>query len=180
MKTRPLIQTTVYRASSLLYFRTIFGGKGARLGSGGRFNRPGTPTIYVSFEPETAFLEYQQGVMPPRPCATVAAELLLKEVLDLTGDLAGQQPDIQDWACDWEAAATSFAINPKTPTSDCASWRCSDIVRTSQLSGILYPSLRNPGRENLAIFPEEATAGNYYLQPHDPVGEIAAAAKGGI
>ena len=75
----------------------MFGAKGSRLGGGGRFNRPGTVALYVSFDTTTAYLEYQQGRSPPfLPCALVSGDLVLKNVVDLTVDLSSCHVDLQN------------------------------------------------------------------------------------
>lgn len=172
MIVKTLLQGDVYRACALQYFGVAFNALGSRKGNG-RFDRPGVAALYLSLQPETAFAEFQDGRLGSlRPCALMAGSVVAKNLLDLTGVLTGCDPDIQAWNCDWEKAAAAFAVDPNSPSADCASWRCGDIARQQKLAGIYYNSVKKPGGTNLAIFIDDATVGDFQFVPHDPLGEI--------
>lgn len=134
---------------------------------GGRFNRPGLSTLYLSSDVPTAQAEYQQekALMPP---ATVAAYIVtLARVVDLS---AGYQVgdwglEWEDWSCDWRSLAFDLNIEPP-------SWVLGDLVRATGASGVLFPSLKRVVSDalNLAIYTSAVAADAVTV--HDPEGTL--------
>jgi RES domain-containing protein len=170
IRTTSLLQT-VYRASSVAYYRSGFSPIGSR-SNGGRFNRPGISAIYVAAETQTAISEYRRSD-PPRPLVLVAADVVATNLIDLTGDLSSWDADWQAWDTDWEVARDLRLAGDST--ADSPSWRCGDAAIARNYSGILFPSRQNSGGKNLVLFPDHATTGSFSLKPIDPLGEILAA-----
>ncbi|MEI9420556.1 RES family NAD+ phosphorylase [Mesorhizobium sp. Cs1299R1N1] len=119
--------------------------------------------LYLSRSTQTALDEYRQGGASIVPPATLAAyKITLAEVADLS---QGFDPDIWDdawkeWDCAWRHIAR---IDKKIPPS----WKLADMVITTGLRGILFPSLRHAGGTNLAIFPASLVDGDH-VTVHDP------------
>lgn len=138
-------------------------GAGAAIG-GGRFNRPGIEALYLSMSAQTALEEYRQAASITPPATLAAYRVTLDAVADLS---AGFDPDYWEpgwalWDCSWRSIAR---IDRKTPPS----WELADVVLSSGLSGILFPSLRHPGGTNLVVFPANRSA-NDSVAVHDPDG----------
>lgn len=97
----------VYRAHNPRWAFTPESGEGARR-HGGRFNRPGTPALYMSLALETAWLEAQQGFpFKAQPMTMCAYRVDCAAVLDLTDPAVRDAADasISDLACRWEDLA---------------------------------------------------------------------------
>lgn len=112
-------------------------GAGAAI-DGGRFNRPGVEALYLSRSAQTALDEYVQGASITPPATLAAYKITLAEVADIS---QGYDPDVwedawQEWNCAWRQIAR---IDKKVPPS----WKLADMVITSGLRGILFPSLRS-------------------------------------
>ena len=136
-------------------------GAGAAL-DGGRFNRPGVEALYLSRGPQTALEEYRQGASIVPPATLAAYRITLAAVADLS---QGFEPKIWDdawkeWDCAWRKIAR---IDRKVPPS----WKLADVVITTGLRGMLFPSLRHAGGTNLVIFPANLVDGDG-VSVHDP------------
>ncbi|TIX37600.1 MAG: RES domain-containing protein, partial [Mesorhizobium sp.] len=86
----------------------------------------------------------------------------LSEVADLS---QGFDPNAWDsawkeWDCAWRQITR---IDRKIPSS----WKLADLVITTGLRGILFPSLRHAGGTNLVIFPANLVEGDH-VAVHDP------------
>lgn len=160
-----------YRTLSLTYYRTPLSSKGARLFSG-RFNRLGVSALYLSLEQETALAEYHR-LGPKRPCVLITAELTVRNLIDLTGDLSGLGSDWQDWDCDWEVARDRYSAGDTA--ADCASWRCGDHAIAANCAGVVFPSRQRTGGLNLALFTEDSPGGSLEVTLIDPNNEIMGA-----
>ncbi|MGA2485562.1 MAG: RES domain-containing protein [Roseiarcus sp.] len=82
-------------------------GRGAAL-YGGRFNRPGRPTLYASMRFETAWLEAQQAFpFKAQPMTLCGYDVDCEDVVDLTDSatLAALGVDHATLACPWESLA---------------------------------------------------------------------------
>jgi RES domain-containing protein len=159
-----------HRILAVKYYRTAFSPKGSRL-KAGRFNRTGFRAVYLALDLETAFAEYHRGGLP-RPAVMVAAQIEADNIIDICGDLSALPPDWQDWQCDWEIARDEYEAGRP---ADCSSWRCGDDAIARGCCGIMFPSAQRPGGRNLALFPEDATAGSLTLSIIDPNREILGA-----
>jgi len=149
----------VYRAVSLQYLRWVQSAKGSRLVAG-RFNPKDISANYFGLEPETAFLEYQQGNPEPLPVAIVGFKVDIKAVVDLRGPATLPSP-FNSWRDDWKDAALGLS-------STCPSWECCREVLALNGSGILFPSQANPSGSNLVVYPEDSTAGAAHVAVIDP------------
>lgn len=153
-----------YRAVSLEFLRVAQSPKGSRL-MAGRFNRVDTAALYVAADAGTAYAEFQQDVAAPRPTAIVAFEVRAERIIDLrvAGPFVGPWAD---WKEDWHDAKIGVA-----PT--CPSWECGQLALDEGATGIIFPSMQNPGGTNLVLFVEDATFGNLDYRPLDAAGEVA-------
>lgn len=129
---------------------------------GGRFNRPGVETLYLSAEPETALAEHRQGSSLPKPATLAAYEIELTGVVDLS---AGYDPNYwdrswADWNCNWRWIAR---VEHRMPPS----WTLGDEVISSGAHGLLFPSTHFAGGINLVVFNTNLTSGER-LAVHDP------------
>jgi RES domain-containing protein len=71
----PILDPMLYRAHNPRWAFAPTSGRGAAL-YGGRFNPAGTPALYTSMRPETAWLEAQQGFpFKPQPLTLCAYEV---------------------------------------------------------------------------------------------------------
>lgn len=140
-------------------------GAGAAV-DGGRFNRPGVEALYLSEAPQTAFEEYRQGASIAPPATLAAYQVTLNEVADLSEGYDPDQwePAWSEWACQWRKLAR---IDKKVPPS----WKLADIVISSGLRGLLFPSLRHAGGTNLVVFSANLTNADS-VKVHDPDGRL--------
>jgi RES domain-containing protein len=109
-------------------------GNGAKQ-HGGRFNRPGQATLYLSLDPTTAWMEAQQGFpFKPQPMTLVAYEIDCAKIADLKDEqlLKSMNSSILELGCAWEDLATQ---NLEPPT-----WRLAEQLRALDVSGILVRS----------------------------------------
>lgn len=163
-----LVGAKLFRATSLQFYRTNPVGVGARL-QAGRFNRHGTSALYLSFEMETALKEYF-GAEPPTPAVLLPFELNAKNLIEIVPKLGNWPKCWQDWTCDWKAARDLVVAG--LADAPCSSWDCAADAIDRKCSGIIYPSIDNPGGKNLVLFMDDATAGAIDCKVNDPYGEI--------
>lgn len=125
---------TVYRAHNPRWAYAPESGEGAKK-FGGRFNRPGTPALYTSLSPETAWLEAQQGfAFKAQPMTLCAYEAEFTKLYDLRDAdvLASLNVTLADLGCAWEAVSDEKKIPP--------TWRMAERLMSMGVSGILVPS----------------------------------------
>ena len=128
------LRTTVWRAHNPRWAYDPASGQGAAR-YGGRFNRPGRPTLYVSMRFETAWLEAQQAFpFKAQPMTLCGYEVDCEDVDDLTdpATLAGLGVDRAALACAWERLA---ALGETPPT-----WVLADRLIAAGRAGIVAPS----------------------------------------
>lgn len=69
----------------------------------------------------------------------------------------------QDWTQDWRASLFDLKLEPST-------WAMGDLAIATGYCGILFPSMVNPGGDNVVLFLDAfATAGGR-ISVHDPDG----------
>ena len=138
-----------YRAHNPRWASDPLSGEGAAR-PGGRFNRKGTPALYSSLDPMTAWSEAQQAfVFKPQPMTLVAYEVDCTRVADLTHSetLSTLGFTAEDLACAWE----DLANRDHTPPT----WLLADHLITEGAHGALAlsqaPGTR-PDATNLVLW----------------------------
>ena len=123
-----------YRAHDPRWSFDACSGEGARL-KGGRFNRVGTPALYLALRPEGALREAQAG-FPFRfqPMTLCACEVAAERIVDArrSAALAEAEVTFADLACAWRL---DFAEG-RVP----GSWLAVDKLVSRGAQGMLYPS----------------------------------------
>ena len=164
---------TFYRVHSPRWARTPLSGAGAAR-HGGRFNRPGLRALYLSGDPMTALLEYQQDDVLLPPGTLVTYTVTLARIVDLSGGYIDGlwSPQWAEWRCDWRALALVAKVEPP-------SWALGDRALASGATGILFPSTRQSGSEalNLVIYVDHLGASDA-VSYHDPGGTLGGAEEG--
>ncbi|WP_372614644.1 RES family NAD+ phosphorylase [Halomonas sp.] len=132
---------------------------------GGRLNRPGLPALYLALDATTALEEYRQlsSLMPPG--LVVSYEVQIAKVVDFSeGYTPEWDPLWEELTCDWRRLWFNDRIEPP-------SWLLADAALEAGATGILFPSLANPGWTNLVLY-TEALASRDVLSVHDPAGNL--------
>ncbi|MEM5314254.1 RES family NAD+ phosphorylase [Paraburkholderia sp. JHI869] len=133
---------------------------------GGRANRIGVNTLYLSLDVETAVREYQQ-VSPLLPPGTlVSYRVCAIPVVDFTRGYAPGtwDPLWEDFYCDWR----TIWFNERTEPP---SWVLGDAVIAAGAKGILFRSRLSPTGINLALYVDELDSSDS-LEVHDPSGSL--------
>ena len=127
-------QGIAYRAHHPGWAYDPVSGEGARR-HGGRFNRPGTPCLYLACDYRTAWVEAQQGfAFKPQPLTICAYEVDCADIADLT-HAAGRRAwdvDPEELACAWEWCVLQRAEPP--------SWQVAERLAASGVAGIAVRS----------------------------------------
>ncbi len=103
--------------------------------TGGRFNRRGAPTLYLSLDPMTAIGECTQGfsqrMMPLLLCEY---DVDIARVADLRDDAgrSAHRVSLEDLGCPWLKHARAGTVAP--------SWRVAERLRRKGYAGMLAPS----------------------------------------
>ena len=137
-------QGRVYRAHNPHWAHSPSSGEGAAR-HGGRFNRTGTPALYTSLDPMTAWMEAQQAfVFKPQPMTLVAYDVDCKRVADLTQPttLSILGLAANDLACAWE----DLADRGETPPT----WQVSARLIGGGAHGAIVPSHAPGTRQGVA------------------------------
>lgn len=125
----------VYRAHNPRWaFAPISGDGAAR--HGGRFNARGTPALYTSLDPKTAWMEAQQGLpFKAQPMTLVGYRVRCERVIDLADPvvLAAHGIDAAALACAWEDLTSRGAVPP--------SWSLASDLIAAGWHGAVVPSL---------------------------------------
>ena len=154
---QPLARTLddlAYRAHNPRWAYAPTSGAGAKR-HGGRFNRKGLSTLYLSLDINTAWLEAQQGLpFKAQPMTLVAYRVDCEPVADLTDSagLAAAGIDPAALACPWE----DLASRGQTPPS----WALADRLIAAGIRGARVPSFAPasnpapdaPPRRNLVLW----------------------------
>ena len=134
---------TAYRGHEPIYAFDPLSGEGARI-HGGRFNRIGTPALYLSTSLETASIEVSQsfgGRLPPTTLCEY--DLDVERIFDLTSEVQCSELGIlpTDLACGWLLDIE----NGKTPVS----WLITDELQRLGAYGIVVPSFATAARAGM-------------------------------
>ena len=124
----------VYRAHHPMWAGDALSGMGAAR-HGGRFNRVGTPALYTSSDPMTAWAEAQQAFpFKPQPMTLVVYDVDCERMVDLTRPsvLGVLGFTLADLACGWEDLA-DLDITPPT-------WKLADRLIGENVSGVVASS----------------------------------------
>jgi RES domain-containing protein len=154
---QPLARTLddlAYRAHNPRWAYAPTSGAGAKR-HGGRFNRKGLSTLYLSLDINTAWLEAQQGLpFKAQPMTLVAYRVNCRCVANLTdpGKLVAVGIEPSDLACAWE----DLACRGEEPPS----WRLADAMIAAGFQGAMVPSFAPapnpapdaPQRRNLVLW----------------------------
>jgi RES domain-containing protein len=123
-----------YRAHDPAWSFTPLSGAGAAL-TGGRFNRKGEPTLYLSLDVMTSFGECTQGFTKRlQPLTMCEYDVDCEDVADLCGDAARTAHGVtrDEIGCAW--------LSYQLARSHAPSWLVVDRLKTSGHAGILVPS----------------------------------------
>lgn len=139
----------VYRAHHPRWAFAPVSGEGAAR-HGGRFNPRGTPALYTSLDPTTAWMEAQQGLpFKAQPMTLVGYRVDCRPLLDLTAAAVqaavGVGPDTL--ASAWE----DLASRGHTPPT----WHLARALIAGGLHGVLVPSFApgaRPDARNLVLW----------------------------
>lgn len=123
-----------YRAHDPAWSFTPLLGEGAAI-TGGRFNRKGEPTLYLSLDVMTSFGECTQGFTNRlQPLAMCEYDVDCEDVADLRDDAARASHGVvrDDLGCGWLTYQLAGKLAP--------SWQIADRLKASGRSGIIVPS----------------------------------------
>lgn len=157
-----------YRGHDPRWSFTPISGEGAAL-TGGRFNRKGEPTLYLSLDAMTAIAECTQGfgnrLLPLTMCEY---DVDCDPVADLRDEAgrAGLGIDHDDLACSW----LDFQLAGK----DAPSWLVADRLRSAGYCGMLVPSFAvgaTDANRNLVLWTWGPDLPNRVVV-HDPGGRL--------
>ncbi len=159
-----LADQQLYRAHTPKWATQPLSGAGAA-SQGGRFNRPGVPALYLSFELLTAATEYQQGSPLLPPLTMVSYTTNLHTLVDLRQlHRSDVWDDLwQDWREDWRALAFDQHTEPP-------SWVLSDLARDRGAAGIIFPSQACVGGTNVVVYTDQLGVRGNTLTVNDPQG----------
>ncbi|MDO4683141.1 MAG: RES family NAD+ phosphorylase [Lautropia sp.] len=147
-------ETTLYRAHSPRWAYQPLSGQGAAM-QGGRFNRPGIPALYLSFDELTALHEYRQSSPFLPPCTLCSYSALLQRLVDLRELSFDTVWDglWHSWREDWRLLKFDRHIEPP-------SWILGDLVLSQGHTGIIFPSLTRERGLNVVVYNDQLKDGN--------------------
>lgn len=138
-----------YRGHDPAWSFTPLSGEGAAI-TGGRFNRKGEPTLYLSLDIMTAVGECTQGFSHRlQPLTMCEYDIDCEDIADLR-DEAGRDDHNISWdelACGWLSCQRERRAAP--------SWLVADRLKADGYSGILVPSFvpgATPANQNLVLW----------------------------
>lgn len=155
----------LYRAHTPEWASRPTSGAGAAR-KGGRFNREGIEALYLSMDEVTALREYQQTSPFLPPCTMCSYTVSLHNLVDLRQLHRGEPwNDLwHDWQEDWRHLRFDLHIEPPT-------WLLGDMALEAGHTGIIFPSIANPGGVNVVVFNERLGRGNR-IDVNDPDGML--------
>ncbi len=134
---------------------------------GGRWNRPGLPALYLSFDHSTAIAEFHQSLV--RPGTLTAYDVKAKSIADLTAPDAPDQfvfDRHMPW-CEWRSL---WAIKGEEPPT----WALADRLRAQGAAGAIVPSVQSKGGRNLILWDWSAGEGeSAQVRVIDPLAELS-------
>lgn len=153
--------TLLYRGHTPEWASRPTSGAGAAR-KGGRFNREGVEALYLSMDAVTALQEYQQTSPFLPPCTICSYTVSLRNLVDLRQLSQGDPWDDlwHSWQEDWRHLRFDLHIEPPT-------WVLSDMVLAAGHTGIVFPSMVNPGGVNVVVF-NERIKGDNRIDVNDP------------
>jgi RES domain-containing protein len=134
---------------------------------GGRWNRPGMPALYLSFDHGTAIAEFHQSLV--RPGTLTAYDVRAEQIADLT---AADAParfnfDRQVPWCEWRKL---WLIDKQEPPT----WDLADQLMAQGATGAIMPSVQIKGGRNLVLWRWGEEAGNgAQVRVIDPLAELS-------
>ena len=156
---------TAYRMHMPRWASAPTSGAGAAM-HGGRANRPGTPALYLSLEPETAIREYQQlsPLMPPG--TLVSYTVHVAPIVDFRGGYEqGRWSELwEEFFCDWRELWFNRRVEPP-------SWVLADEAIVAGAKGLLFASRLVDGGRNLVVY-NDMLQDDDLLKVYDPAGEL--------
>lgn len=160
-----LTDLTTYRMHEPRWAVSPLSGAGAAK-HGGRVNRPGIETLYLSLDTNTAILEYKQVSTLLRPGTLTSYKLTAVPIVDFREGYSASSwgPMWQDFYCDWRELWFNQGIEPP-------SWSIGDAVIANGAKGILFKSQHSGGDINLALYPETFEDADS-VSVYDPEGSL--------
>lgn len=133
---------------------------------GGRFNRPGVATLYLSADLMTAVAEYEQdlGIRPGTFCAYDVDGI---PVVDLRDEKTAVKAGIGSRAELFAAWRHRLLVEKREPPS----WRTADRLRDAGTAGVLVPSTQLAGGTNLVLWLDRIPSAGVIL-PLDPQNDL--------
>lgn len=133
---------------------------------GGRFNREGVEALYLALDEVTALREYQQTSPFLPPCTVCSYTATLVNLVDRQQLSHGAPWDDlwHSWREDWRHHKFDLHVEPPT-------WVLGDLVLEAGHTGIIFPSIANPGGANVVIF-SERLEGKNRIEVNDPKGRL--------
>jgi RES domain-containing protein len=134
---------------------------------GGRWNRPGTPALYLSFDHGTAIAEFHQSLV--RPGTLTAYDVKAQPIADLTAADAAQHYGFDratPW-CEWRKLWMVMGQEPPT-------WALADHLMAQGAAGAIVPSVQIKGGRNLVLWRWSADAEEgAQVRVIDPLAELS-------
>ena len=134
---------------------------------GGRWNRPGLPALYLSFDHGTAIAEFHQSLV--RPGTLTAYDVKAKAIADLTAPDAPEQFGFErgtPW-CEWRHL---WSIKRQEPPT----WALADRLKAQGAVGAIVPSVQIKGGKNLILWRWSTQEGDgAQIRVIDPLAELS-------
>lgn len=159
------VDARFWRLLSIRWQRQPLSGDGAKQ-TGGRWNRPGLPALYLAADHATAIAEFHQQLV--RPGTLAGYDVRSAAIADFTDEaqLEIVGIDAQVLHCRWR---TIFAVEGKIPPT----WPLADRLIEAGAHGALVPSAQNPGGTNLVLWRWSDGAGEgARVRLVDPEGDL--------
>ena len=157
-----------YRGHDPAWSFSPISGEGAAL-TGGRFNRKGQATLYLSLDIMTAVGECTQGFSHRlKPLTMCEYDVDCEDIADLR-DAAGREKHAVEWVeldCGW--------LTFQRERRGAPSWLVADRLRTEGYSGILVPSFvpgSTDANQNLVLW-QRGPDRPHQVNVYDPSGRL--------
>ena len=152
-----------WRMLGVRWQREPLSGAGAAR-SGGRWNRPGEPALYLSSDHSTAIAEYNQGLV--HPGTLVAFDIHSTAIADLTDTGVSNSLELTDadLRADWRRIVEVERGMPP-------GWGLADQLTGAGFDGMLVPSVVAPGT-NLVLWQWSIGGPGANVRVVDPHGDL--------